>query len=252
MDSLLIKVLFSLACMTFAFGCQKSNEVTPLLDESSIQLLKRSQTEANNLIGEVAKTFAMNIDHQSALSEIISKASTQFDGQNNFLLLKYFDQTFSLEEENQRATTIGELFLHHIKDGVVADSDSLFELKAQISANWPLLNVFIPSWSKNKIMQESSSKDDILVAFIPREDSLASVPAYDSRGGLHSLDLVETPTQPVIVLNENDRVYALSTLTGKAHYDGHEINSTPFLALAAMIFIWQVAFMKRLIWRSSS
>lgn len=153
-----------------------------------------SESEANEALDTLARSFARAVKDQGMRSEIQDSVAERFDGDENVLWETLKD------EPGVRSTLEEAVAPEGNARGSNDPSASLDNLVSKI----PRFQIAVPekfdSWDAANYIP--------LVAYFPQgveDTTLKTITAYDADGTAFELDAQKPPSRPVIVLGENER-----------------------------------------------
>lgn len=159
-----------------------------------------------------AKALALAIDDSDFLNFIIEEAKKEFMGDRDILYAQLKDK----EIPGTRKPVY--LFLAQTERKVLPSREMVSFFKKDVLLTNPGLNIYL------FIPEEMLDSDDLKVtkvSYLPEnydESTTAEIPYYDLSGGKSLIAAKEDPTEPVLVVKENERVLAVHEESGTTKY----------------------------------
>jgi hypothetical protein len=183
-------------------GCSESNDVGV---QNPIGVNERNVVSDNMKAG-IAKALALKMSNTQLRKFVKTEVARQFDGDNNFLLIETLDKMIVESVNGKTRSFKSILFGEKNDESWRVKKDSLFEFN-------PLIQVAVPN-SPNFSNENWDTETTIpLVAYIPSKIVDDVIHAYDSEGKEVLLSASTAPTQPVVVISENERLIGFPKLT---------------------------------------
>jgi hypothetical protein len=192
----------------FAVSCNRKNEDVQLSSEITV-----NYEDKTFLAKEFAKVLA-SATEDADMRDFIKQASLKkFDGDNNFLFVQAEDESLNPLTKSGASTFKDRL---REKSQVITKSSNsevdFDKLITSIKTKYPLLQVAVPDVYEGSTEAWNTNDYKPLVAFVPDdfdEKTTKSIKAFDVDGNEYELDAQNPPENPVIVVNENERVIAI-------------------------------------------
>ena len=185
------------------WGCKKEDsELRPL------ELFEQNEYnhDFKNLALAVSNAMKSNLEFRRIIKQ---EVLLQFDGDYNVLLSKI--KEIELEEKSASLKSTNKKFLvkNLLEESLPTDVaftglKSTLSFIDELAVKYPNLQIAVPvhaeDWDENYIP---------VVTFVPYEFDVTLTPevtGYESNGGIINLDVINEPSEPVIVISENERL----------------------------------------------
>lgn len=188
--------------MAFA-ACQKEEPLTP----EPVQEFKKVEILHDDPGLLLAKNLSLTLQDAEVRKFIQDQAVKQFDGDYDILLSKA--QHESLSSANARgAGTFGQI----LSGGGMANARTKgLDLDKMLAEN-PLLQIAVPELPEASAESwDAKNYSPIVVYRVPGVDlnEVTHLPAFDAEGNPFDFNITEVPTQPIIVVSNNERLTAV-------------------------------------------
>ncbi len=164
------------------------------------------QTVRDKLAVKFAHQLAASLKEPDMRRFIREEVLQQFDGDYNFLLGTHLNKPVRITEPSGRVREV--TFKEALFDPQPANArSSADDFLDSLQQYYPLLQIAVPELANASAETWDEENDLPLIAVIPRStQGLEYILAYDSEGNEHQLPINEEPTEPIIVISENERL----------------------------------------------
>ncbi|MDR1897815.1 MAG: DUF3103 domain-containing protein [Prevotellaceae bacterium] len=198
---LFLFVLLATSCNRNNDDVQLSSEIIPNYEDKTF------------LAKEFAKILAFATEDTDMRDFIKQVSLKKFDGDNNFLFVQAEDESLNPQTKSGASTFKDRL---REKSQVITKSSGseidFDKLITSIKTKYPLLQIAVPDVYDGSTEDWNTDEYKPLVAFVPEdfdEKTTKSITAFDIDGNEYELDAKNPPENPVIVINENERLVTI-------------------------------------------
>jgi hypothetical protein len=203
------------------FGCQKEdNEIDPQ-PGSTTAVLAPVTAYKDVLAAEFSRKLALSLQDEGVRNFIKQKVTARFDGDFDILFAEAQGNPVAMTSGRKSGSTSFGNIIMSTAPGPATETNAGIEkgfLEKLLAAN-PLLQIsmpVLPAISADEWNQETYIP---LVVFMPStfdEKNTTHLTAYDEQGNAILLDITTPPSQPILVVSQNERLLAVPK-TGTAN-----------------------------------
>lgn len=202
MNNFLKGSLLVLLLMIGLFACQKD-------EINKVEQAKYMDTEHNQKLSQLAISVNKAISNKSFRNLIKDEAQKKFDGDFDILIKDIVNKPVENHLKNKFSgkenVTVKELLEEYFPDSYKKKFKSGSSIIDDLVKRYPDLQISVP------VHNEEWDPDNYIpvVSFIPEEyedQTIKSIPAFNNNDEEISIDAVNEPSEPVIVIGHNERM----------------------------------------------
>ncbi len=205
------KIIFIFALVAFTLtSCEKNNQEVGIINDTELF----EQNDYNIELKEFSNSVINALKSNKEFRQLIKKeALKQFDGDYDVLLSRIIDTKLSQSENNNGVSKISTNITvkNLLENSYYRNTNAILKIKSEnnpfeeLLQKYPLLQISIPENAE----KWDPTSDIPVITFIPKEfeDGITKfVTGYTHDGQLITIDAVNPPDFPVIVIGQNERI----------------------------------------------
>ncbi|MGL4612117.1 MAG: DUF3103 family protein [Trueperaceae bacterium] len=202
---ILIFLLFLGACSTSTPETTETPEVTEIPEPVDVGDKATTEETMNTSLETLAQLFAKATTDSSVREHIQQEVAKRFDGDTNVLYTSLVAAQSQLQAQGSTVDIRQALAnAYPSGEGLSSQDAGALETVDQLTNSIPRLQVAVPehfeTWDAKSFAP--------LVAYLPVDAddlTIKEIKAFDSAGNVHTLDAQTPPTQPILILSQNER-----------------------------------------------
>ena len=200
-------VTLSVCCLIHACNDDLNNDFD-LEDNSSLYNVEPIPDSDQDILAyAVTQRLANSLTVPEVRDFVKKEIVQQFDGDYDALLMKIKDKKLTFNKNGRTSSvTFGEILnLNNVTTKNQRNQDT----SLNIESTSPLLQISIPELQGANADSWNTGNEVPLIAYVPEKIKNDIIPAYDTAGNYIPLSASTPPNRLVIVVSQNERVYAL-------------------------------------------